>query len=288
MRGNLLLILQMKIQLTQKAPLIMTLHEIETRLSAAGVDSPRFDALELIVHFENISRATALVGGDFQSLALQDAVERRCRREPLAYILGQWDFMGHTFDLSPDCLIPRSDTELLCALLVRELPDGGRFADLCTGSGCIAIAALLARTDAQGVGVELYPDTLKVARKNARRHGVDTRLELLQGDVCTMELSGTFDWIVSNPPYVTKAEMDDLSPEVLLEPAHALTDGGDGLAFYRNIFARYPKYLKPGGFLAVEIGWQQGKAVCSIALAAGLSPVILQDLEGRDRVVMCK
>ena len=81
--------------------------------------------------------------------------------------------------------------------------------------------------------------------------------------------------------------MEDLSPEVQLEPAYALTDGGDGLAFYRSIFARYPKYLKPGGSIAVEIGWQQGKAVCAIARAAGFSPVILQDLEGRDRVVSC-
>ena len=265
----------------------MTLPEIEARLSAAGVDSPRFDALELIAHFEHISRATALAGGDFQAPALQDAVDRRCQREPLAYILGQWDFMGYTFDLSPDCLIPRSDTELLCSLLIQGLPAGGRFADLCTGSGCIAIAALLSRTDARGVGVVLYPDTLQVAHRNARQHGVENRLELLQGDVCTIELLGAFDWIVSNPPYVTQTEMEDLSPEVQLEPAYALTDGGDGLAFYRSIFARYPKYLKPGGSIAVEIGWQQGKAVCAIARAAGFSPVILQDLEGRDRVVSC-
>ena len=265
----------------------MTLPEIEDRLAAAGVDSPRFDALELIAHFEKISRAGAMAGGDFQSPALQDGVERRCRREPLAYILKQWDFMGHTFRLTDQCLIPRSDTELLCSLLIEKLPAGGRFADLCTGSGCIAIAALLARRDAQGVGVELYPDTLKVARENARMHGVENRLKLLQGDVCTMELSDSFDWIVSNPPYVTVAEMETLSPEVQLEPARALTDGGDGLAFYRSIFSRYPKYLRPGGSLAVEIGWQQGTAVCDIARSAGLTPVILQDLEGRDRVVSC-
>lgn len=266
----------------------MTLPEIEARLSDAGVDSPRFDALELIVHFEKISRAAALTGGDFQSPALRDGVDRRCHREPLAYILGQWDFMGHTFRLTPDCLIPRSDTELLCSLLIRKLPVGGRFADLCTGSGCIAVSALLARDDAQGVGIELYPGTLEIARENARLHRVKPRLELLQGDVCTIELSGAFDWIVSNPPYVTAAEMEALSPEVRMEPSQALTDGGDGLAFYRSIFARYPKYLKPGGSLAVEIGWQQGQEVCAIARAAGLTPVVLQDLEGRDRVVACR
>ena len=263
----------------------MTLPEIEARLTAAGVDSPRFDALELVAHFEGISRAAACIGGDFTSPALRAAVERRCRREPLAYILGEWDFMGYPFRLSPDTLIPRSDTELLCSLLIRELPAGGRFADLCTGSGCIAIAALLQREDAAGVGVELYPRTLEVARENARLHGVEQRLELLQGDVRTMELPGTFDWIVSNPPYVTAEEMQSLSPEVQKEPACALTDGGDGLAFYRSIFDRCPRFLRPGGTLAVEIGWQQGDTVCAIAREAGLEPVVLQDLEGRDRVV---
>ena len=268
-----------------RLPRTMTLPEIEARLAAAGVDSPSFDALELVARFEGISRAAARIGGDFTSPALRAAVERRCRREPQAYILGEWDFMGYPFRLSPDTLIPRSDTELLCSLLIRELPAGGRFADLCTGSGCIAIAALLQREDAAGVGVELYPRTLEVARENAMLHGVEQRLELLQGDVCTTDLPGTFDWIVSNPPYVTAQEMQTLSPEVQKEPACALPDGGDGLHFYRSIFSRMLRFLRPGGTLAVEIGWQQGDAVCAIARAAGLEPVVIQDLEGRDRVV---
>lgn len=263
----------------------MTFPEIIAQLSAAGVDSPRFDALELIAYFEKISRAAALTGGDFQNPDLERAVRRRCNREPLAYILGQWDFMGHTFRLSPECLIPRSDTELLCSLLIRSLPKGGRFADLCTGSGCIAVSALLARKDAKGVAVELYPDTLAVAEENARLYGVQDRLALIRGDICKMEPDGNFDWIVSNPPYVTAQEMESISPEVALEPAHALTDGGDGLTFYRCIFARYPKYLRQGGVLAVEIGWKQADAVCAIARAAGMEPTVLQDMEGRNRVV---
>lgn len=266
----------------------MTLPEITARLSAAGVDSPRFDALELIVHFEKISRAAALTGGDFENPELERAVQRRCEREPLAYILGQWDFMGHTFRLSPECLIPRSDTELLCSLLIQSLPTGGRFADLCTGSGCIAISALLAREDAAGAAVELYPDTLAAAEENVRLHGVQDRLALIHGDIFTWEPEGDFDWIVSNPPYVTMEEMESISPEVSLEPARALTDGGDGLAFYRCIYDRYPKYLRAGGAIAVEIGWQQADAVCGIARTAGMEPTVLQDLEGRDRVVCAK
>ncbi len=263
----------------------MTLPEITARLSAADVDSPRFDALELIVHFEKISRAAALTGGDFENPELERAVQRRCKREPLAYILGQWDFMGHTFRLSSECLIPRSDTELLCSLLIRSLPTGGRFADLCTGSGCIAISALLARKDAVGAAVELYPGTLTVAEKNARLHGVQDRLTLIREDICTWEPEGSFDWIVSNPPYVTMEEMKSISPEVSLEPACALTDEGDGLTFYRCIFDRYPQYLRENGAIAVEIGWQQADAVCEIARTTGMEPVVLKDLEGRDRVV---
>ncbi len=266
----------------------MTLHEIIAHLSAAGVDSPRFDALELIVNFEKISRAAALTGGDYKNPDLERAVQRRCDREPLAYILGQWDFMGHTFRLSPECLIPRSDTELLCSLLIQSLPAGGRFADLCTGSGCIAVSALLARADAAGAAVELYPDTLAIAEENAGFHGVQNRLALICADIFTWEPEGDFDWIVSNPPYVTIEEMESISPEVSLEPARALTDGGDGLTFYRCIFDRYPKYLRAGGAIAVEIGWRQAAAVCEIARAAGIKPTVLQDLEGRDRVVCAR
>ncbi len=266
----------------------MTLPEITARLSAAGVDSPRFDALELIVHFEKISRAAALTGGDYKNPALEQAVQRRCEREPLAYILGQWDFMGHTFRLSPECLIPRSDTELLCSLLIRSLPTGGRFADLCTGSGCIAVSALLARKDAVGTAVELYPGTLAAAEENANLHGVQDRLARIQADICTWEPEGSFDWIVSNPPYVTAEEMESVSPEVSLEPARALTDGGDGLTFYRCIFDRYPRYLRAGGAIAVEIGWHQADEVCEIARRAGMKPTVLKDLENRDRVVCAR
>ena len=265
----------------------MTLSEITARLTAAGVDSPRFDALELICRFAGTSRAAVLAAPetDYPEPALANAVAARCKRVPLAYILGEWDFMGHTFRVTPDCLVPRSDTELLCSLLIAGLPLGGTFADLCTGSGCIAVAALLERPDATAAALELSSAALAVAEENARRLNVAHRLTFLRADVRTAALPATYDWIVSNPPYVTVSEMEHVSPEVQQEPAIALTDGGDGLAFYRRIFARYPAYLKPGGKLAVEIGWQQAAAVCAIAAENGMIPTVHKDLEHRDRVI---
>lgn len=265
----------------------MTLSEITARLAAAGVDSPRFDALELIGRFAGVPRAAALAApeADYPHPPLTAAVDARRARQPLAYILGEWDFMGHTFRVTPDCLVPRSDTELLCSLLIAGLPLGGTFADLCTGSGCIAIAALLERPDAIGAALEFYPAALAVAKENARRLGVTERLTFIEADVRTAALPAAYDWIVSNPPYVTASEMEHVSPEVQREPAHALTDGGDGLAFYRSIFARYPAYLNPGGTLAVEIGWQQADTVCAIAAEHGMIPTVHKDLEHRDRVI---
>ncbi len=265
----------------------VTLSEIIKTLEAGGADSPRFDASVLVEHFEGKGRAMQLAfpEKDYTSPELLSAVERRAAREPLQYIIGQWEFMGHTFKVSPACLIPRSDTELLCSVAIEGLPSGGRFADLCTGSGCIAISTLLERPDTTGVAVELYEETMAVCRDNAKMHGLEHRLQPVTGDVTEDCLEGLFDVIVSNPPYVTLSEMDDISPEVAMEPHHALTDGGDGLSIIRKIMELYPAHLKKGGILAIEFGWKQGKDVLAIAASLGLDARILTDTEGRDRVV---
>lgn len=265
----------------------MTLSEIINALEAGGANAPRFDASVLVEHFEGKSRAMQLAfpEKDYTSLELLRAVERRVAREPLQYIIGQWEFMGHTFNVSPACLIPRADTELLCSIAIESLPHGGRFADLCTGSGCIAISTLLERPDAVGVAVELYEETMEVCRSNAKMYDLEHRLKLVTGDVTEDCLEGEFDVIVSNPPYVTLSEMDDISPEVKMEPRHALTDGSDGLSIIRKIMEIYPAHLKNGGVLAIEFGWKQGKDVLAIANSLGLDARILTDTEGRDRVV---
>lgn len=265
----------------------MTLKETAKTLEAAGVPDAGFDAAELICRFENVSRALAMTG-DFSSEELFRAVERRKSGEPLQYILGEWDFMGFTFKVTPDCLIPRFDTEVLCGYLVENLPENGRFADLCTGTGCIAVAALKMRNDAAASAVELYPETISVAKENAETLGVSDRLELILADVCTDCLSGEYDIIVSNPPYVTSEEMKALPREVKFEPPHALTDGGDGLSVIRKIAEIYPRHLKEGGSLAIEIGSLQGEALRTIAEENSLTCQILRDTGNRDRVAVLK
>lgn len=265
----------------------MTLKQITETLEKEGVPDARFDALTLVCHFMKISAARAMTGGeDYKDTELLEAVEKRRKRVPLQYIIGEWDFMGYTFKVTPDTLVPRADTEVLASYLIENIPKGGRFADLCTGSGCIAISALLSRPDISGTAVELYPDTMKVASENAERHGVKDRLEMILGDVCEDTLTGEFDMIVSNPPYITSDEMKEIPPETAAEPTAALTDGGDGLSIIRKIIEIYPKYLKEGGKLAIEFGWKQGMAVKNIAESFGLSAVILTDSESRDRVAV--
>ncbi len=270
----------------------MTLSEIIKELEAGGVESPRFDASVLIEHYEGKSRAMQLAfpERDYTSEALVSAVSRRKNREPLQYIIGEWEFMGYPFKVSPACLIPRADTELLCSLAIEHLKnkENGRIADLCAGSGCIGISALCECPNSTGVAVELYPETLEICAENASLNGVADRLELILGDVCEDNLCGEFDVIVSNPPYVTVEEMEDITPEVSLEPHHALTDGGDGLSIIRRILEIYPKKVKKGGILAIEFGWKQGPAMLEIASSLGLYAHILKDTENRDRVLLIK
>ena len=268
----------------------MTLNEIIKELEAGGVESPRFDASVLIEHFEGKNRAMQLAfpEKDYTNDDLLNAVVRRKAREPLQYIIGEWEFMGHTFKVSPDCLIPRADTELLCSLAIDKLKniENARFADLCTGSGCIAISILCQCENATGVALELYPQTLKLCAENAAINNVSDRLQLVLADVCEDNLEGQFDIIVSNPPYVTIEEMNDITPEVAMEPHHALTDGGDGLSIIRKILEIYPKKIKKGGILAIEFGWKQGADMLSIAHSLNLNAFILKDTENRDRVLV--
>lgn len=265
----------------------MTYSELRKVLSDAGVESPDFEAAELIRFFTGAGSAS-LRFGNYDSPALLEAVEKRLSGIPLQYVIGQWDFMGYTFKVGPECLIPRGDTELLCSYLIEKAPENGVFCDLCTGSGCIAVAALLDRPDLRAVAVELYPETLRLAKENAKMHGVTDRIEFIEGDVREDILTGQFDFIVSNPPYVTLEEMKEITREVSMEPPHALTDGGDGLSIIKKIIEHSPTHLKEGAPLAIEIGWKQGQDVCRIAEKHGLSSSVLHDIEGRDRVIVIK
>lgn len=271
----------------------MTLRDIETRLRAAHIENAADEALTLAAHVTGIStdrlrldRAAPLPD---PNRALEQAVARREARYPLQYLVGTWGFWRQEYEVSPDCLIPRPDTETLVEYAVKHAPENGRVLDLCTGSGCIAISLLCERPDLTATAVELYENTLAVAKRNAARNGVaDDRLTFLQGDVLAGDFLadlGQFDLILSNPPYIPTETFDTLDEELFFEPRAALDGGTDGLTFYRRILQRdYRKALKPNGRFAFEIGYDQAKALQ--ALAGSDTCEILKDLGGCDRVAV--
>jgi release factor glutamine methyltransferase len=247
--------------------------DVRERLERAGIENAAHEARLLCERF----------AGD----ALQEAVERRERREPLQYILGEWGFWRESYEVSPHCLVPRPDTEHLVEKAVRELPRGARFLDLCTGSGCVAISTLASRPDTQAVAVDLFPETADIARRNAVKNGVADRLLVQCFDVLAKDLPrewGMFDAILSNPPYIRADVMDTLSDEVKQEPFAALCGGTDGLDFYRAILENWTALLKVGGFVCFEIGYDQADALRALAAAYGFDAVILRDFGGNDRV----
>lgn len=218
--------------------------------------------------------------------AVEALVRRRTQGEPLAYILGEREFYGRPFKVSPDVLIPRSDTELLVEAALERLPQKrpARILDLGTGSGCIAISLALARTDCQVTATDASPAALAIARDNARRLGAD-RLRFVQGDWYDGLDSPSFDMIVSNPPYIALQDPHLQQGDLPHEPRQALVSGPHGLDAIQHIVAGAPGHLVAGGWLLLEHGWDQA-AACRQALAErGFADIItLTDLAGRERV----
>ncbi len=269
----------------------MTIRETENRLRAAGIENAAGEALLLWEHFTGVPRSRLIIMKDEERECkeLEAAISRREGFEPLQYILGEWSFMRETYEVNPSTLVPREDTEILVSYAIENVARNGVFADLCAGSGCVGISTLAAREDLSCVSVELYGETLETAKRNAKRNGVDDRLSFVQADVTTpcFPKETLFDAVLSNPPYVTAQEWETLAEDVKKEPRAALTDGGDGLSVIRKILEIYPKHLKGGGFIAIEMGAEQGAAVSEIARDNGLSCRILKDFSGKDRVALC-
>ncbi len=202
--------------------------------------------------------------------AMDSLVKRALAGEPLAYILGEWEFYGVKLTVNRDVLIPRDDTCAVTALAIKKalfLKENPRILDLCTGSGCIGLAIANRVKDARVTLADISKDALAVARKNAISNGLARRATCLQVDAMSTPdpFLGKFDLIVSNPPYVTTEEMETLPISVKdYEPHLALHGGQDGLDFYRSIIANYTECLKPGGFMCFEFGEEQGDAVCAL------------------------
>lgn len=258
-------------------------------LAAGGIDGAGREARLILSHvLDTPPDRMSLIACDPLSPAHLDKAQaltaRRVAGTPMSHLLGYREFWGRRFAVTPDVLDPRPETETLIAAALEQPFD--RVLDLGTGSGCILLTLLAERPDARGAGGDLSAAALDVARGNATALGVADRAELIRSDWFA-KVTGTFDLIVSNPPYIAADEMPALAPELSFEPRMALTDEGDGLSCYRAITAGAGAYLAPNGRLMLEIGWQQGAAVADLFRQAGLQDVqILPDLDGRDRVVL--
>ncbi|ATG43797.1 peptide chain release factor N(5)-glutamine methyltransferase [Phaeobacter sp. BS52] len=259
------------------------------RLRAAGVPDPARDARVLLAHAARIeaSRVTLIAPEDLApeiAERYEQLIALRAIRVPVSHLIGEREFYGRRFKVSGDVLDPRPETECLIEAALAE--PFSRVLDLGLGSGCILVTLLAEQADATGVGVDLSEAACLQASANAVLHRVELRAEILQSDWFSA-VDGQFDLIVSNPPYIALDEMSDLSDEVRgHEPEMALTDGGDGLGAYRILAAQLGGHLAPQGRVFLEIGPTQGAAVSDLLLSAGLKEVrIIQDLDGRDRVV---
>lgn len=225
---------------------------------------------------------------------ISSCINRRLIREPLQYILGNWDFMGLNFFVGKGALIPRPDTEILVETALSHLHDGMRFLDLCTGTGCIAISLLHYSNDCEGVAVDISPEALEIAATNQKRIlGQEDKadsLKLIRADLFE-GVTGMFDIIVSNPPYIDTKTIETLEAEVkTFEPMLALDGGADGLDLVRRIIDNAEHYLCGGGWLMLEIGADQGEATMKLMENAGFIEVeCIKDYAGHDRVVIgCK
>lgn len=274
----------------------MTSREVEAALAAAGIDEAAIETRELFRVFAGISPAEYLwrhrsaTPPECDTPELRSALSRRLSREPLAYIIGEREFFGRAFRVTPACLIPRADTETVVETALSLLPRGARFLDLCCGSGCIGLSVLAERPDTRALFVDISCDALDVARDNAARLGVSERADFLCADLLSEtlapELSAPVDAVISNPPYIESAVVSTLSPEVAREPLLALDGGADGLVFYRKLTRDFAPTVRRGGFILYEIGYDQGEAIRRIAHGESLDCKVIADLGGRDRAAM--
>ncbi len=273
------------------------LLEGKRRLQLAGKDNFAFEAELLLMEVCKISRVQLFTQGEKpitpeEELDYNNYLKQRELNRPLQYILGQCEFMGLPFCVGEGVLIPRGDTELLVetVLSISKKNNIQRVIDLGTGSGCIPIClSHYGKLDC--VGVDISPKALTFARKNAEVNQAE--VEWVESDLFNQVPAlwkGSFDAIVSNPPYIAKAEIETLMPEVRdFEPQNALDGGDDGLAFYQRIIRNSGLWLKSGGWLFFEIGYDQGEALLSMMEAAGFDQCTLRkDLAGLDRVVFGK
>lgn len=261
-------------------------------LTDAGVPDAALDAWYLLQMVCRIERSYYYVHGeeDITQDAQKEyeiAVQKRAEHIPLQYIVGEQEFMGLRFKVNSNVLIPRQDTETLVEQVLKIVKPGMKVLDLCTGSGCVLISVLKNAPELTGMGSDISKTALLVAKENAKLHEVDA--EWVRSDLFD-NITETFDVIMANPPYIPTGEILSLMPEVRdFEPENALDGGADGLDFYRKIAGQVKDYLNPGGYVYMEIGYDQGEAVSELMRNAGFTEVeVIKDLARNDRVVKGK
>jgi release factor glutamine methyltransferase len=275
------------------------LRDAAAALSAAGLDNVRFEARLLLARASGLSVEQLIARGNVPApaaaaVALRELTARRVQREPMAYIVGEREFWGLPFKVSPAVLVPRPDSETVIEAALALMPGRDRpwrLADLGVGSGCLILTLLREFPAARGVGLEVSEAAVAIASCNAAALGVADRVELVLGDWrqpgWVERLGGPFDLVVSNPPYIEDRAVDGLMPEVSrFEPRLALEGGRDGLAAYRSIAAQAPRLVTRGGRLLLEVGESQATEIYRIFQSTGFTAEApWKDLGGIDRVV---
>lgn len=276
------------------------------QLRKQNIGEDKLDARLLLEYVCGTDRNTLLVHGDrevseSEQERYQLLIEKRAQHVPLQHLTGEQEFMGLTFKVNKHVLVPRQDTEILVEEVMKNLHDGMRILDMCTGSGCILLSLLQYSNDCQGVGVDLSAEALKVAEENYARLKAEkpemdatfiqsnlfAAMDVALQDQQSGKLGEKFDIIVSNPPYIRTDVIDTLMPEVREhEPLTALDGTADGLHFYREITKEAKNYLNRGGMLYYEIGYDQAAEVTAIMQAEGFQEIeVVKDFTGLDRVV---
>ena len=260
------------------------------------VDDPRLTSEILLSHVLSVPRVKLYMDLDRplskEELATyRGLIQRRMAGEPTQYLVGFKEFYGRRFTVDARVLIPRSETELLVEAVLRPIPKDAksRVLDLCTGSGCIAVSIAAERPQASVWATDLMPGALEVAKLNAEAHQVDGRVTFFQGDLLAPVPPGTFDVIVSNPPYVKTSDLKTLQREVQREPKEALDGGPEGVTLIARVIEGALPRLKSGGLLALEIGEDEGAAVKELLTRAGYHDVkIEKDLARHERLALGK
>jgi release factor glutamine methyltransferase len=271
-----------RLHLAPETTRLEALKRIGEAFRAVGIETAQRDARLLTLDAAGIGHSDLIRApresiGPVAARRLSENAARRLAREPVARILGEWEFWSLPFKLSPETLVPRPDSETVVAAALialgprRHRNEGVRVLDLGTGSGCLLIALLHEMPGASGIGVDLSPGAVDAARRNARLNDVEARAEFRVSN-WTEKVEGAFDLVVSNPPYIVDSVLEELEPEVRVhDPRLALSGGSDGLDAYRRIVRLLPGVLNPGGVAVLEIGSDQVDSVTALARGAGFT-----------------